>query len=398
MLSKEDYAVIKALNARGVYQKDIAEQLGVHPKTVSRALKRAGAPARTRPARPSKLDPYKARVDQLLREEVWNAVVILRELQAEGYTGGRTILRAYIAPKRALRAGRATVRFETPPGQQLQSDWGELFTFIAGVQTKVYFLVNTLGYSRRFHFWCTDRNDAEHTYEGLVRSCEYFGGTPAEVLVDNQKATVLDRPGGRPRFNERFLDLAGHYGFTPKACRPYRARTKGKDERMVAYIQQHFFVRYRTFESWAHLNQLAELWLREEADERLQDTVQEIVRVRFAREAPYLQALPAQRYDTAYYLTRQVSWDGYISLRGNRYSVPGTLTGQTVQVRVRLDDTVAVYAGGQCVAEHRLQDRAQGWVQVPDHHAVLWETTVQRRPLEIYAQHAESVPQSAEVA
>ena len=44
MLSKEDFAVIKALNRRGVYQKDIAEQLGVHPKTVSRALKRGAAP------------------------------------------------------------------------------------------------------------------------------------------------------------------------------------------------------------------------------------------------------------------------------------------------------------------------------------------------------------------
>ena len=38
MLRKEDFAVIKALNVRGVYQKDIAAQLGVHPKTVSQVL------------------------------------------------------------------------------------------------------------------------------------------------------------------------------------------------------------------------------------------------------------------------------------------------------------------------------------------------------------------------
>lgn len=176
MLRKEDFAVIKALHERGVYQKDIAEQLGVHPKTVSRALKRDSAPASKRAKRDEKLDPFKPTVDRMLSEGVWNAVVILRAIQAEGYTGKSTMLRLYIQPKRALRQGRITVRFETPPGRQLQSDWGELVVEIAGVLTKVYFIVNELAYSRRFHFWCTDSCDAEHTYEGLVRSFEYFGG------------------------------------------------------------------------------------------------------------------------------------------------------------------------------------------------------------------------------
>ena len=83
--------------AKGVYQKDIAEELGVHPKTVSRALKRGGGPAGKRPtARRSKLDPYKGVVDALLCEGVWNAVVIFRELQSKGYRGGKTILRDYL--------------------------------------------------------------------------------------------------------------------------------------------------------------------------------------------------------------------------------------------------------------------------------------------------------------
>ena len=194
MLSKEDFAVIKALKKRGVYQKDIAEQLDVHPKTVSRALKRGEAPVRQRKRRSQKLDAYKATVDLLLADGVWNAVVILREIQAAGYTGGYTMLRAYIAPKRALRAGRQTVRFETKPGQQLQNDWGEMTTVIAGEESKVFFIVNELGYSRRFHFWCTDSQDAEHTYEGIIRSLEYFGGTVEEVLVDNQKSAVLEHP------------------------------------------------------------------------------------------------------------------------------------------------------------------------------------------------------------
>jgi transposase len=392
MLKKEDFAVIKALSHQGAYLTDIAEELGVHPKTVSRALKRGAAPKRERQRRESKLEPYKPKIDQLLASGVWNAMVIWREIQALGYPGRPTIVRAYIQPKRALRPGRATVRFETEPGQQLQSDWSEIMTEIAGALVKVHFIVNTLGYSRRFHFWCTDGEDAEHTYEGVIRGLEYFGGVPHEVLVDNQKAAVLQPrgPDQPARFNERFLDLAGHYGFTPRACRPYRARTKGKDERMVGYVQQNFFVRYRSFESWPHLNQLAEQWLAQEADQRVQGTVKEVVAERFAREQPALGPLPAQRYDTSYQEMRQVSWDAYIEVRGNRYSVPAALAGQPVAVRIGLDESLRVYAGEQLVASHTLQTARNGWVTVPEHHAALWQQTlgVERRPLAVYEEAA----------
>ncbi len=225
-----------------------------------------------------------------------------------------------------------------------------------------------------------------------MRSFEYFGGVPQEVLVDNQKVAVLSNNGrGSVRFNERFLDLAAHYGFEPKACRSYRARTKGKDERMVGYIKHHFFVRYRSFESWAHLNRQAELWLRDEADQRLHGTVKEVVAERFAREAPALATLPARRYDTAYHETRQVGWDGYINVRGNRYSVPATLTGRTVIIRISLDDRLTVYEGDIVVATHRLQPAARGWVTVPEHHAALWQETLQveQRPLQTYQEVAQ---------
>jgi len=387
MLRKEDFMVIQALAQRGLYQCDIAKQVGVHPRTVRRALVRGRAPAPRPRQRGSRLDPYRADIDRLCAEGVWNAVVIFRELQAKGYTGQLSILRDYIRPKRVGRAPRATVRFETAPGRQLQSDWAEQRTQIAGQETVVHFIVNTLGFSRRFHFWCTDSQDAEHTYNGLIRSLEWFGGVPVEVLVDNQKAAVLAHPrGGAVRFHPRFVDLAGHYGFVPRACRPARAQTKGKDERMVGYIKHHFFVRYRTFDSWAHLNQLAEQWLRDEADRRCHGTVQEIVAERFAREAPTLRPLPSARYDTAYREQRQVSWDAYIEVRGRRYSVPAQLAGRAVQIRLTLEGELAVYEGEQLMATHQVVGGEPGWVTVPSHHAALWAQTlaVEQRALTAY--------------
>jgi transposase len=391
MLRKEDFVEIQALAKAGVYQRDIAAQVGVHPRTVSRALKRGAAPSGSRRDQWVKVRPYAERIHALLVAGVWNAKVILREIQAAGYAGSYTTLKAYVRPQRRLRASAATVRFETPPGRQLQSDWGQIVTRIAGVETAAHFIVNTLSYSRRMHVWATDCEDAEHTYEGLMRSFEYFGGIPAEVLVDNQKAAVLEhRAGQEPRFNRRFLDLAGQYGFRPRACRPARAQTKGKDERMVGYVKGNFFVRYREFESWSHLNQQLEQWLKEEADPRVHGTVREVVAERFEREAPHLAPLPERRFDTAYAETRQASWDAYVEVRGNRYSVPETYAGQVLPIRITLEDELVVYDAERVIVTHRLRPRAQGWVTVPEHHAALWQRTlnVERRPLAAYEEVA----------
>lgn len=74
---------------QGEYLKDIAAELGVHPRTVRRLLVRGSVPPGKRPgAWRSKLDPYKPTVDQWLAEGVWNGVVVWRELQAQGFTGG----------------------------------------------------------------------------------------------------------------------------------------------------------------------------------------------------------------------------------------------------------------------------------------------------------------------
>lgn len=128
----------------------------------------------------------------------------------------------------------------------------------------------------------------------------------------------------------------------------------------------------------------------EEADRRVQRTVNEVVAERFERERPSLGPLPAQRYDTSYLEIRQVGWDAYIDVRGNRYSVPAEWAGQTVTVRIGLDGDRQVYAQERLIARRRLQSAQKGWVTVPEHHAALWEEVhVEQRPLEVYQEAIE---------
>ena len=380
MQSREDFLMIKQLRHQGTYIVDIAHRIGCSERTVRRCLA-LPAPPTGRPKHPraSKLDPFKPYIDELLAQDVWNAEVIRQLLQERGYTGCITLVRRYIQPKRSLRASKQTVRYETAPGEQLQHDWGQLRTEIAGRLCTVNFAVNVLGYSRHFHVWAGPSQDAEHTYESLVQAFRYFGGVPDNVLVDNQKAAVLrHNTQGRVIFNAGFLELANHYGFTARACRPQRPRTKGKTERMVGCVKHHFFQRYRSFDSYAHLNQLLELWLDTHASQRILRQFQQSPAQRFEQERPQLKPRPALDFDTRYYDIRQVGWDAYIDVRGNRYSVPAEYCGRQVAIRISLDGELTVYdIQGEEAARHRLADRTEGWQTLADHHESAGEHTLE---------------------
>lgn len=377
--------MIAERKAQGAYHKDIARELGVHPKTITRALKRGAEPPRRKSgARPNKLDPHKALIDQLLQDGVWNASVILRRIREAGYTGGYTMLRTYMQPKRALRP-KGVVRFETPPGRQFQHDWGECWLTVGGQRQKVYLAVNVLGYSRALHVAAFPSLDAEHTYEALVQAFEYFGGVCHEVLVDNQKSAVLDWQNGRPRFNPRFRELGKHCGFVPRACRPRRAQTKGKVERMVGYVKTNALAGWPEFDSWEELNRYLLDWCDTVANARVHSDLKEVVHQRWQREREHLQSLPTHRFDTAYYERRQVSLDAYVAWQGSRYSVPGHLAGEAVTVRVGLDGKMEIQHLDQTVAEHTLVAESGTNVTVAEHHEPLWASVrVTERDLDDY--------------
>jgi hypothetical protein len=115
--------------------------------------------------------------------------------------------------------------------------------------------------------------------------------------------------------------------------------------------------------------------------------VREVVAERFEREKVHLQSLPALRYDTSYFEYRQAAWDGYIDVRGNRYSVPATLAGQRVVVRIGLDGLLRIFHADQLVTSHWLRSRQAGWSTFREHQSEMWKNTlpaVEQRPLAVY--------------
>jgi transposase len=187
------------------------------------------------------------------------------------------------------------VRFETPAGRQAQVDFAE-FHFPWG---KRYALLVVLGYSRLL--WCRFglRQDMGTLITGLEDAFLAFGGVPQELLFDQMKAVItrdLRLQGGALVRNLEFLRFAHHWGFTPRACRPYRAQTKGKVERPVRYVRENL-VYGRAFLNDADLTQQCADWLERVANVRRHATTHEAPRERFERdERRLLLPLPMRRY------------------------------------------------------------------------------------------------------
>lgn len=164
---------------------------------------------------------------------------------------------------------------------------------------KRFALLVVLGYSRLLwtHFY--PRQTMQVLMQGLETAFAYFGGVPRELLFDQLKAVVIadERPGGGKLLeNPEFLRFAAHWGFRIRACRPYRAKTKGKVERPVGYLRDNFLYG-REFLGDADVNAQVADWLERTANARLHGTTKEVPRTRFARdEAAVLLPLALRPY------------------------------------------------------------------------------------------------------
>ena len=180
-----------------------------------------------------------------------------------------------------------------------------------------------------------------------------LGGVPNQILYDRMKTAVIGEPDdGHIVYNGRLLDMANHYGFVPKACAAYRAKTKGKVERPNGYIRDDFFLG-RRFTDLADLNQQWFHWLATVANARCHGTTGRIVAEAFAEEQPLLLPLPAVDYHAILRAERRVSRDGMVSVDGNEYSVPDTTQRRIVEIQVTCDH-VHILDEGRLVAVHEV--------------------------------------------
>jgi transposase len=299
----------------------------------------------------------------------YSAQILYQELrQRHGYRGSYATVRRFVRPLReaACRADLTWTRFETPPGQQSQIDWGQARVWFGAESVVRHIFVLTLGYSRRsVYVPCLDEAlgsflDAHET------AFEYFGGHTQEHLYDRARTVCHPAEGGGSRWNVTFKAFAAYWSFEPRVCQPYRAQTKGKVESGVKYFRRNFLPG-RTFRDDADFGEQLAAWTRDVADVRVHGTTHERPIDRFVAEAPALVGTARQppfRLEATQH--RVVAEDYLVSFETNRYSVPFRLIGQDVEVR-RHRGHLELRHRGALVATHAILPGKYQVCILPEH-------------------------------
>ena len=303
MLNAEQSVEITVLQRHGMSIRAIADATGYSRNTIRKYLRSDGKPtAKERAKRVEKLDTFKPYLIQRIESAKPNwipASSLFEEIKNQGYEGGITRLRQFLVDYKPTPApAEPDNRFETAPGKQMQVDW---VVFRRG-KDRLSAFVATMGYSRAsFVEYVTDEK-IETLLACHEHAFEYFGGVPKQVLYDNMKTVVIERDGygeGNHKLNPLFLDFAKHWGFVPKLCQPYRARTKGKVERFNRYLRRTFHVTLASRLKMSGIeldkdtaNVEVRRWLRETANVRIHATTKEKPEKLLKAEQPHLQAFP----------------------------------------------------------------------------------------------------------
>jgi transposase len=386
MLTVENRFMIKEWYRKGLSVSEIARLSGCDRKTIRKVLKGPVTPG-SGPRRPRvcRIDGYKAYLQGRIQEGVLNARKLYGEIKARGYQGKESQVRAFEQPFREQRESGATVRFETAPGEQAQVDWGHFGLIMhQGRQRRLYAFVMTLGWSRAMYVEFTVSADMAWFLRCHLHAFRYFGGVPQEVLHDNLKTAVVGRDlDGSVHWNPRYLDFAHYYGFSPHACKPYRARTKGKVESGVKYVRGNFWPGLH-FTDLGDLNHQAADWLTTVANVRLHGTTGEVPFARLPAEG--LQSILAKPdYDTSLITYRRSSNDCLLSYEGNYYSVPAAYARQRLLVKETEGGELSIFnVQDEEIARHPLsQGHNQRVIQSAHYQALRGSSGPLKRPVAV---------------
>ena len=342
MIGHETCQRIRLLSGRECLSvTQIAREAGVSCPTVRKVLENGRYLPRKYSARGSKLDAFRDAVKRHLERHQYSSVQIFRMIKEEGYAGGESILREYIARIRPpVQTAYLTLNFA--PGEAAQVDFGSCGTVRVGERSmRLNVFMMTLCHSRMLYAEFILKQNMEHWLQCHRNAFEYFGGVPGKVIVDNCKVAV----------DSHYTDLALHYGFNVVACGIRKPHEKGRVERGIGYLRQSFLngLEPGTF---ASMNCALRGWMENVANARVHGVTRRQPAEMFREEKQAMKSLNILPYDCRVTHSSRVGRQYRVLFETNRYSVPPELVGKLVEVSV-YPQKIIIACNGKTVAEHQ---------------------------------------------
>ncbi len=362
---------IKALydGGCGMSIRGIAKELGISRNTVRKYLRMDEAEIAKRldnPSRKRVLDDYEEYIVHLLETYPrLSAVKVLRKLhdKVESLDVSERSMRRYLQSLKG-RIPHKRSRYYEPvldmvPGVQCQVDLGEMGGIkIGGVESRVYFAVFVLSYSRLMYVTLSSIPiDTEAFIRMHDEAFRYFEGCPEECVYDQTKLVVIREEFRELELNNRFHQYATMAGFQIRACEGYDPESKGKVEAGVKYVK-HNALYGESFSDWPELESYLMDWLHNTANTRLHGTTgRKPVDMYEQEERIHLRSYftPACVNGLNVLKQRKVDKTGLISWDGNKYSVPMAYQGCSVRVEeVGTGLRIYDFFTGKKIAEHNI--------------------------------------------
>ena len=218
MYDLQDWAAVQRVYKQTRSKRATAKILGMSRNTVRSLLEEKEAPVYKRTVYKSKIDGFKEQIIEWRCEPfLFNGTRIFRELKARGYTGSIGPVYRYLSKiEEDIKdhiSSKATVRHESPPGDQAQFDWSPYNVPVDGVITTVYCFSMILSASRKKAVCFSLKADAAAIYEAIQELFEDLGGVTLELLIDNLTALVIEN-NPRNEMEIRYNPQCPAYGKT----------------------------------------------------------------------------------------------------------------------------------------------------------------------------------------
>lgn len=329
----------------------VSQVVSLHRDTVRRILYGDDSPESPE-RRPRITDQFLSVIEEHLEQyPSIRSTALLRILKDRGYCGSYQSLRRTVMPikKRVRKSFRPMEVFK---GEQGQVDWAHFGSIdVRCGRRKIYLFVMVLSWSRTMFARFTFDQKTDSFLRMHEEAFRYFGGCPRKILYDNLKSAVLERFRDKIRYNPQLLEFSGHYGFEPKACKPYAGNQKGRVERSIRYVRDNFASGY-TISTLPQANEDLELWLNEVAncrqwtDNKLQ-TIQEV----WDEEKKFLIPLRGPQISPRFSAELRSDKCSLVRFDLNDYSIPWEYTREIISLEA--DDFKVFFSHqGLKIAEH----------------------------------------------